>query len=171
MPEMGGLEPDMAEEIAQEAETEQLEEQQAETDWQAEAEKWKSLSREWEKKAKATKNAAKELEELKQAQMTEQEKAIARAEAAESELAELRAQAERHEAAVRISSEKGIPAELLEFCSDSESMEAFAAAYVKSQGTVHAVASADGSRIIKGNTDKKRSKSDQFAAALEAAGL
>lgn len=46
------------------------------TDWQAEAEKWKELSRKNETRAKDNAAAAKELEELKRQQMTEIEKAV-----------------------------------------------------------------------------------------------
>jgi hypothetical protein len=45
-------------------------------DWQAEAEKWKALSRQHEK---ASRNAAGELDKLRKASMTEQEKAVAEA--------------------------------------------------------------------------------------------
>lgn len=47
-----------------------------ETDWKAEAEKYKALSRKHEQRAKQNAGAAKELDELKAAQLTEQEKAV-----------------------------------------------------------------------------------------------
>jgi hypothetical protein len=46
------------------------------TDWKAEAEKAKALQRKWEDRAKANSNAAKELEELRKASMTDLEKAV-----------------------------------------------------------------------------------------------
>lgn len=49
-------------------------------DWQAEAEKWKTLSRKQEERAKANAAAAKELEKLREAQMTEAERIAAEAE-------------------------------------------------------------------------------------------
>ncbi len=54
-----------------------------ETDWKAEAEKWKVQARKHEERAKANATAAKELDQFRQASMSEQEKAIetARAEA------------------------------------------------------------------------------------------
>ena len=50
-------------------------------DWQAEAEKWKNLSRKQEERAKANAAAAKELEQFRASQMTEVEKAFAEGEA------------------------------------------------------------------------------------------
>lgn len=47
------------------------------TDWKAEAEKAKALQRKWEDRAKANSGAAKELEELRKASMSDQEKAVA----------------------------------------------------------------------------------------------
>ena len=76
----------MAEEL-QEVEAQEVEAEQAETDWKAKYESMREHMRDWEKKAKANQSAADELEQLKAAQMTEQEKAIARAEQAEAELA------------------------------------------------------------------------------------
>lgn len=46
------------------------------TDWEAEAKKWKSQSRKHEDRAKANATAAKELDELKRASASDQEKAI-----------------------------------------------------------------------------------------------
>jgi hypothetical protein len=51
------------------------------TDWKAEAEKFKTLSRKHEERAKANAAAAKELEQLRQQSMTEQEKAVEQAKA------------------------------------------------------------------------------------------
>lgn len=56
------------------------------TDWKAEAEKWQALSRKNEERAKSNGDAAKELEKLRQASMSDQEKAVAVAvEAAKAE--------------------------------------------------------------------------------------
>jgi len=54
-------------------------EPEAETDWQAEAEKWKEMSRRTEEQARKNKDAVTELEELRKSSMTEQEKAVAEA--------------------------------------------------------------------------------------------
>lgn len=135
---------------------------EVETDWKAEAEKWKALSRDWEKKSKANKSAADELEQLKQEQMTEQEKANARAEAAEAELEALKAAAAREEAAREISKETGVPLSLLEYCADAEAMEAFAKEWKSQMGDVHAVAMSNGSRVIRGN-DRTPTTAESFA--------
>lgn len=74
------------------------------------AEAWKNRSREWERKAKANADAAKELDALKKAQMTELEKA--QAEAAE---AKARAtQAELAAARQSVATAKGLPAGMAE---------------------------------------------------------
>lgn len=52
-----------------------------EPDWKAEAEKWKSLARKHEDASKKNSSAQKELEKLKAEGMSEQEKAVAEAEA------------------------------------------------------------------------------------------
>lgn len=157
----------MPEEIQEQAQTAEPQgEAKTQTDWKAEA-------RKWEERAKKSLAAEEELAKLKQAQMTEQEKAIARAEEAETKLAQLEAEKARADAARRISDESGVPLSLLEFCTDEAAMEKFAALYKESQPQpepVHAAARADGSRIIRGNEHKPTTR-EQFAQALEAAGL
>lgn len=157
----------MPEEIQEQAQTAEPQgEAKTQTDWKAEA-------RKWEERAKKSLAAEEELAKLKQAQMTEQEKAIARAEEAETKLAQLEAEKARADAARRISDESGVPLSLLEFCTDEAAMEKFAALYKESQPQpepVHAAARADGSRIIRGNEQKPTTR-EQFAQALEAAGL
>lgn len=149
----------MAEETMQET-TAVDEPAQAETDWQAEAEKWKAQSREWEKKSKANKKAADELEALKAQQMTEQERAVARAEAAEAELAKLVAKAEHDEAAKKVAEKSGVPLSLLEFCADADAMEAFAKEWTSQQKAVHAAPSAKGARIVREGRDDDAEKGD-----------
>ena len=79
----------MADEQVQEVAEEQEPQGEAKrTDWKAEARKWENLA----KKGKA---AEEELAKLKEAQMTEQEKANARAEKAEADLAAMKAENER----------------------------------------------------------------------------
>jgi hypothetical protein len=51
-------------------------------DWKAEAEKWQSLARKNEERAKGNANAAKELEKVRAAAMSETEKAVAEAKTA-----------------------------------------------------------------------------------------
>ena len=141
-------------------------EPQAETDWKAEAEKWKAQSREWEKKSKANKKAADELEQLKAEQMTEQERAVKRAEAAEAELAKMVAKAEHDDAAKRVAEKSGVPLSLLSYCADEEAMEAFAQEWTNHQQPTHAVPTAKGSRIVKGH-EAPQTSADVFADAIE----
>lgn len=133
----------MADENTQEVE--QVEEPQGEpkakTDWKAEARKWENLA----KKGKA---AEEELARLKEAQMTEQEKANARAEKAEQELAELKAESERLQLAREFSQEHGIPLEMMELL-PAENMEKFCQVYKANQIPVHSVATVGGSRVVR----------------------
>ena len=146
----------MADENMQEVE--QTEEPQGEakttTDWKAEARKWENLA----KKGKA---AEEELARLKESQMTEQEKANARAEKAEAELAQMKAEAERLQLAREYAQEEGVPLALLEFCNAND-MEAFCKAYKQNLVPVHSVSSGVASRINVG-TGKKDPK-DAFIA-------
>ena len=157
----------MAEEAIQEATMEEVESQgeteAKETDWKAEA-------RKWEQRAKKSQAAEIELEKLKAAQMTEQEKAIARAEAAENELNALKAEKAKNDAARRLSNETGVPFEMLMFCTDEDAMVEFAKTYAKESHVSSAPKANNGSRIIRGNEQKPTTR-EQFAQALEAAGL
>ena len=157
----------MAEEAIQEVEnveeSPQGETEPNETDWKAEA-------RKWEQRAKKSQAAEIELEKLKAAQMTEQEKAIARAEAAENELNALKAEKAKNDAARRLSNETGVPFEMLMFCTDEDAMVEFAKTYAKESHVSSAPKATNGSRIIRGNEQKPTTR-EQFAQALEAAGL
>ena len=157
----------MAEEAIQEVEnveeSPQGETEAKETDWKAEA-------RKWEQRAKKSQAAEIELEKLKAAQMTEQEKAIARAEAAENELNALKAEKAKNDAARRLSNETGVPFEMLMFCTDEDAMVEFAKTYAKESHVSSAPKANNGSRIIRGNEQKPTTR-EQFAQALEAAGL
>lgn len=64
-----------AEATTEAAETTETVTEQA-VDYEAEAKKWQALARKHEERAKANANAAKELEEVRKASMTEQEKAV-----------------------------------------------------------------------------------------------
>ncbi len=156
--------------MADETKPNEVEETQAETaeeeiDWKAEAEKWKAQSRSWEKQSKANKKAADELEQLKAEQMTEQEKAVARAEKAEAELAKLVAKSEHDDAAKRVSEKSGVPIGLLDFCADEEAMEAFAKEWVAQQQPTHAAPAARGSNVVRGG-EKAPSNAEIFGAFM-----
>lgn len=66
-------------------------EPEKETDWQAEAEKWKHHSRTWEDRAKANSEARKKLDELEEQGKTEAEKLTARLKEADERAAQLEA--------------------------------------------------------------------------------
>lgn len=83
-------------------------------DWKAKYEEMRTHARDWESKAKANKDAAQELEKLKAANLSEQEKAIARAEKAEAELQQLRTQAERAQMAQRVAFKSKLPLEVVQ---------------------------------------------------------
>lgn len=153
--------------MAEEAELNNQEETELHSE---ESTDWKAEARKWEKYAKKAQAAEKELEELKAAQMSEQEKANARAEAAESELAALKAEKTKNDAARRLASETGVPFEMLMFCKDEDAMSEFAKTYAKENHVSSAPKANSGSRIIRGNEQKQTTK-EQFAQALEAAGL
>lgn len=64
-------------------------EPEKETDWQAEAEKWKQHSRTWEDRAKSNSEARKKLDELEEQDKTEAEKLAARLKEADERAAQL----------------------------------------------------------------------------------
>jgi hypothetical protein len=79
--------------------------EQQETDWKSEA-------RKWEQRAKANKTAADELEQLKQSQLTEQQKAQAKAEKLQKELDAFKTQQQQAEWRSQVAQEAKIPSEL-----------------------------------------------------------
>lgn len=129
-----------------------------ETDWKAEA-------RKWEARAKKSANAELELEALKQAQMTEQEKLKAKADKAEAELAAIKAEQQRITDARELSQRDGVPVELLEFCTDREAMVRFANVYKSVAPAVHSAAPATPPRVVTSG-DVKPSEGDIFAEAV-----
>lgn len=80
---------------------------------QAEIEKWKALSRKNEDQAKSNAEKAKKFDELEEANRSEQEKLLARAEAAEKKLAERDAKDAAKSLATEIADAKGVPAAAL----------------------------------------------------------
>ena len=128
-------------------------------DWKAKYEAMGEHSREGEQRAKANKAAADELQEIKAAQMSEQEKLTARAEAAEKKLAELEALQAHEKAAKEIANETGVPVELLEFCTRETAMKNFAKQYGEQKPPV--APSAAAARIVR--NEEKRTNADLFA--------
>lgn len=138
---------------------------EAETvDWQAKYEEMRGHMRDWEKKAKANQSAADELEQLKAAQMSEQEKANARADKAEAELEALKAEAAKVDAARAIANETNVPFDLLMYCKDADAMTEFAKKFQAEQPIVHSAGSAQKSRIQR---EGNLSNGDIFAAAVQ----
>ena len=89
-----------------ETETEAQEEQT--TDTAAEVEKWKALARKNEARAKENADKAKRLDDLEEAQKSETEKLVARAEAAEAKLAERDKAAAAQKLAKEVAEAKGL---------------------------------------------------------------
>lgn len=74
---------------------------------------WKAQSRKWEDRAKANKNAAEELEQLKQEQMTETQKAAAHSKALEAKVSQYETERQQNQWREKVSRDTGIPAHLL----------------------------------------------------------
>lgn len=154
------------------AEETQVEEQPQEPQGEAEQPKpetdWKAEARKWEARAKKSEAAEAELDALKQAQMTEQEKATARAEKAEAELAEAKAEQQRIRDAREIAERENVPLELVEFCADAEAMEAFAARYKAANPPqqVHAAPRSSGPRIVR-DGEAAQTNAQRFAQFVE----
>jgi hypothetical protein len=79
-------------------------------DWQAEAEKWKKLSRENEARAKQNSTAAQRLAEIEESQKSAEQKATERTRVAEETAAKAAAEA----AKLRVGIAKGLPADLVD---------------------------------------------------------
>lgn len=155
----------MAEETnAQTTQTEADQPEATETDWKAKYESMRKHARDWEAKAKANQGAADELEQLRAASMTEQEKAIQRAEKAEAELAQMRSAAQKRTDADELSAQTGIPAALLMHCADREDMEAFAKEFL-SETKVPTAPQGPQSRVVR-DDGAKRTSAERFAEAL-----
>lgn len=121
----------MAEEQVQEP-IEQEEEVQEEPQGEADGIDWKEEARKWEKRAKAGYDAEKELKELKESQMSEQE----RAQRDREELALLKAEKEQAGWAKEVAKETSdvIPASIISdffSCSTKEDAESLVDALVK----------------------------------------
>ncbi|KAB5606678.1 helicase [Bifidobacterium jacchi] len=105
------------------------------TDWEAKYREAVSHSREWEKRAKDNKAAADELQQLKESQMSEAQKAEARTAKLQKELDALKAEKQAGEWRAQVAEESGLPANLI--VGDSlEAMQAHAKAiseYVESR--------------------------------------
>lgn len=136
------------------------------TDWEAKYKEAVAQSRKWEDRAKANKEKADKWDEYEQQGLSEQEKLTKRAESAEAELAQLKADAQRRKDAAEVAEATGVPQGLLLHCPDREDMESFAKEY---QGATKlpTMPPAPASRVIRGDDESKVSTADQFAEMAE----
>lgn len=134
-------------------------------DWEAKFKEAQAESRKWEGRAKENKAKADKWDAYEQEGLSEQEKLAQRAEQAEAELAQLRAQAQHATDADEVAKATGVPRALLEYCSDREAMESFAKEYA-ADTKVPAAPPAPESRIQRGG-GAKTSTRDKFASYFE----
>ncbi|NMM99334.1 helicase [Bifidobacterium olomucense] len=83
------------------------------TDWEAKYREAVSHSREWEKRAKDNKAAADELQQLKESQMSEQQKAEAKTAKLQKELDALKAEKQASAWRSQVAEESGLPSNLI----------------------------------------------------------
>lgn len=141
-------------------------EQTSEPHGEEEAIDWKGESRKWEKLAKQNKEAAAELEALKQERMSEQEKLQARAEKAEAELNRIAAEHERVKSAQEVAKASEVPLDLLMFCSSKDEMERFVEVYKAQMQQTQAAPRRQASRIVR-DTETPAGNRDVFAEMME----
>lgn len=82
-------------------------------DWEAKYRETLAHSREWEKRAKDNKAAADELQQLKESQMSEQQKAEAKTAKLQKELDQLKAEKQTNEWRTQVATESGLPSNLI----------------------------------------------------------
>lgn len=104
-------------------------EPQGDVDWKSESRKWEDRAKAQKERADANEAAAEELRKLKEASMSELEKLTKRAEEAEGKLAAANAAVQHSKDVAEVSASSGVPASLLEYCTDRPAMEAFAKEY------------------------------------------
>ena len=152
----------MADENVTTQESTEQEPQGTEVDWEAKFKELQAQSRKWEERAKANKDKADKWDAYEQEGMSEAEKLAKRAESAEAELAQLKADAKRRSDAHEVSKATGVPENLLLHCSDREDMESFAEEYAGAT-KVPAAPPAPESRIVRDDEHPEASTRDQFA--------
>lgn len=159
----------MADEVTQAQETTEVEGAEPHgdaVDWEAKYREAKAQSRKWEERSKANKEKADKWDAYEQEGMSEAEKLAKRAESAEAELAQLKADAQRRSDAKEVSKASGVPEQLLSFLPDRDAMEAFAKEYA-TETHVPAGAPAPESRVNRGGGGTV-STADQFAEMASA---
>ena len=143
----------------------QAEPQAPDTDWEAKYKEAVAQSRKWEDRAKANKDKADKWDAYEQEGMSEAEKVAQRAERAEAELAQLKADAKRRTDAHEVAAATGVPEPLLLHCADRADMEAFAQEYGALERTP-AAPPAPSSRVIRGDGSKQTAR-DKFASYFD----
>lgn len=132
-------------------------------DLAAEAAKWKALSRKNEERAKENEAAAKRLAEIEEANKSEAEKLLARAEAAEKVIAERDAKEAAEKLIAEVAKEKGVPANALRGAT-REDLEAHADELLALIPVTPVAPSADGQgnvgEPIGGGTDQIKSREE-----------
>lgn len=88
--------------------------QEEEKDWRAEYEKMRRHSRDWERRAKENEGKAKELDKLKEAQMTETERLKKQLADTQAQLDRISSERDHDQWAQKASAETGAPASTLE---------------------------------------------------------
>ena len=143
----------------------QAEPQAPDTDWEAKYKEAVAQSRKWEDRAKANKDNADKWDAYEQEGMSEAEKVAQRAERAEAELAQLKADAKRRTDAHEVAAATGVPEPLLLHCADRADMEAFAQEYGALEKTP-AAPPAPSSRVIRCDGSKQNTR-DKFASYFD----
>jgi hypothetical protein len=132
---------DTTETIVTEPEAEMVEETEptSSNDLSAEVEKWKAMSKKNEQRAKENLDKAKRFDEFEEANKTDMEKLLARAEAAEKAVLDASARTLRAE----VAASKGVPLELLSGATQEE-LEASADIALAFKGTMPKAATPEG---------------------------
>jgi NAD-specific glutamate dehydrogenase len=132
---------DTTETIVTEPEAEMVEETEptSSNDLSAEVEKWKAMSKKNEQRAKENLDKAKRFDEFEEANKTELERMLARAETAEKAVLDASARTLRAE----IAATKGVPLELLSGTTQEE-LEASADSLLAFKGTMPKAATSEG---------------------------
>jgi pyruvate/2-oxoglutarate dehydrogenase complex dihydrolipoamide acyltransferase (E2) component len=132
---------DTTETIVTEPEAEMVEatEPTSSNDLSAEVEKWKAMSKKNEQRAKENLDKAKRFDEFEEANKTDMEKLLARAEAAEKAVLDASARTLRAE----VAASKGVPLELLSGVTQEE-LEASADIALAFKGTMPKAATSEG---------------------------
>jgi pyruvate/2-oxoglutarate dehydrogenase complex dihydrolipoamide acyltransferase (E2) component len=132
---------DTTETIVTEPEAEIVEETEptSSSDLSAEVEKWKAMSKKNEQRAKENLDKAKRFDEFEEANKTDMEKLLARAEAAEKAVLDASARTLRAE----VAASKGVPLELLSGVTQEE-LEASADIALAFKGTIPKAATSEG---------------------------